>query len=222
MFIENKYTKWYYQIIDNRKANTLSEYTEKHHIIPRSLGGNNNLDNLVSLTPREHYICHLLLSKMVSGDNKRKMTFAIWTMMRTRDIKINSRLYSSIRELSANQLSILQKGKKTGPNTPEQINNKRISAIKRYQNPEEREKQRILSTGRKHSPETILKMKGPRPKLTDTISQEWMITYLNGEKKYTKGLKQLFSTNEYNKIRKWCKTNSVGFHPTMNLRVDKV
>jgi ssDNA-binding Zn-finger/Zn-ribbon topoisomerase 1 len=39
------------------------EYSENHHIIPRSLGGKDTPDNLVSLTPREHFIAHFLLYK---------------------------------------------------------------------------------------------------------------------------------------------------------------
>lgn len=74
MFKNNKYTKWYYEIINNAtsqnrikldKNNLNYKYYEKHHIIPKSLGGNNLQSNLVLLTGREHYICHLLLIKMV-------------------------------------------------------------------------------------------------------------------------------------------------------------
>ena len=36
-------------------------YTEKHHIIPTSLGGSNCKTNLVRLTYREHYIAHIML-----------------------------------------------------------------------------------------------------------------------------------------------------------------
>ena len=43
------------------------EYKEVHHILPRSLGGNNDLDNLISLTPEDHYFAHLLLAKIYGG-----------------------------------------------------------------------------------------------------------------------------------------------------------
>lgn len=58
------YARIYYQIIENRLQNPLSGYTETHHIIPVSLGGSNNKDNLVKLSAREHFICHWLLLKM--------------------------------------------------------------------------------------------------------------------------------------------------------------
>jgi len=38
---------------------------ERHHIIPKSLGGNNDHENLVVLWYREHYIAHRLLVKMI-------------------------------------------------------------------------------------------------------------------------------------------------------------
>lgn len=44
-------------------------YTEKHHIIPRHCGGNNEIDNLVILLPEEHYIAHLLRWKAYNSRN---------------------------------------------------------------------------------------------------------------------------------------------------------
>lgn len=102
MYLDNKYTKWYYLIVTNAKTRKLTDYTEKHHIIPKSLGGLNNSDNLVILSPREHYICHLLLTKMVDGSNKRKMTFALHSMLRSSKVhkrhKITSKQYETIRK----------------------------------------------------------------------------------------------------------------------------
>jgi hypothetical protein len=67
LFIDNKYTHTYYKIIERSKSRIIPYYTEKHHIIPKSLGGSNKKDNLALLTAREHFICHLLLTKMTSG-----------------------------------------------------------------------------------------------------------------------------------------------------------
>lgn len=81
LFIDNKYTRWYYNIINAAKSRKInSGYTENHHIIPKSLGGTNEFDNLVLLLPREHYIAHLLLIKMVNGEAKMKMSFALRCM----------------------------------------------------------------------------------------------------------------------------------------------
>ena len=79
IFINNKYTKWYNNIISKAIARTLPEeiYTEKHHIIPRSLGGTDEITNLVWLTAAEHLKVHLLLVKMVTQKTHlRKMNSA--------------------------------------------------------------------------------------------------------------------------------------------------
>lgn len=39
-------------------------YYEKHHIIPRCIGGSDNELNLVLLTAREHFLAHYLLCKI--------------------------------------------------------------------------------------------------------------------------------------------------------------
>jgi hypothetical protein len=82
MYLDNKYTKIYYQLVErglSRESGADSIYYEKHHIIPRSLGGSDDDDNLVYLLPREHYVAHHLLTKMVEGTEKSKMTFALHT-----------------------------------------------------------------------------------------------------------------------------------------------
>ena len=70
MFIKNKYQKWYFNIINNTKKLKRSkkdQYLEEHHIIPDSFTNSNYSKNLVLLTPREHFICHLLLTKFTTG-----------------------------------------------------------------------------------------------------------------------------------------------------------
>ena len=74
------YEKIYYSIINKAKNRMLNEYMEKHHIVPRSLGGNNKKENIVSLTAREHFICHWLLWKFTKGKNKIKMGHAFGMM----------------------------------------------------------------------------------------------------------------------------------------------
>lgn len=84
-FLDNKYTKWYFSIIDGALSEERIQYEtgfyEKHHIIPKSLGGENKQKNYALLSLKEHFIVHLLLRKMVEGDAKRKMTWAIHRMI---------------------------------------------------------------------------------------------------------------------------------------------
>lgn len=83
MFLDNKYTACYYRIIcqAQQRINT-NAYTERHHVIPKSLGGDNSTSNLVILTAREHFVCHKLLTKMTEGIDRRRMQYALVMFMR--------------------------------------------------------------------------------------------------------------------------------------------
>jgi hypothetical protein len=103
IFIDNKYTTWYNNIVQQAKTRSLTEYKERHHIIPRSLGGVNLKENLVELTAREHFICHWLLTKMVVSPHKEKMIYAAWTMANLENQnqqrhKITGRIYELLRQ----------------------------------------------------------------------------------------------------------------------------
>ena len=112
--IDNKYTKHYWKLVDTRKNRIIDGYTEKHHIIPRSLGGTNLKNNLVSLTPREHFIAHLLLSKMFDGNEKYKMYYAFnMILVKSKDnqrYKPTSRFYERARHLVGETATKLNKG----------------------------------------------------------------------------------------------------------------
>jgi hypothetical protein len=76
---------------------------ENHHIIPKSLGGSNNRDNLILLTPKEHYICHRLLVEIHKGTpNENKMYYAMWCMINglgnQKRYATSSRIYNRLKE----------------------------------------------------------------------------------------------------------------------------
>jgi len=99
IFLSNKYSNWYYQIIrrsQSRKRDSLLPY-EKHHIIPKSLGGSNDKENLTHLTPREHFLAHRLLAKMTTGRDNIKMVWAIHRMMYAGNRIVNSHTYEVCR-----------------------------------------------------------------------------------------------------------------------------
>ena len=113
VFNDNKYSRWYNDIINNANNRIpLTCYIEKHHIIPKSLGGGDHKDNIVSLTAREHFICHWLLTKMTFGNQYYKMLYAFHAM-RIRpekySSKITARAYSNLKEEFTKVRSIDQK-----------------------------------------------------------------------------------------------------------------
>ncbi len=81
------------------KDNADYVYYEKHHIVPRSLGGSNDPDNLILLTAREHFIAHLLLPKFLIGAHRKKMVRARWYLsnLSKYDNVINSRTFEKYR-----------------------------------------------------------------------------------------------------------------------------
>jgi hypothetical protein len=126
MYLDNKYTRIYYELINRAKSRNLNSkkeailvlgYGERHHIIPKSISGDNSFANLVYLTPREHFICHLLLPKMLEGISKRKMSLALTNFTNrsrhgsTEIYKFGSRTYQIIKENAARYMSVIQKGR---------------------------------------------------------------------------------------------------------------
>ena len=64
------YRKIYADIIRRAKERPKPDcYTERHHIVPKSLGGSNEKSNIAILTAREHFLCHWLLVKMYAPTN---------------------------------------------------------------------------------------------------------------------------------------------------------
>lgn len=91
------YQRIYDSIIANAKALDRSKHTgyyELHHIVPRCLNGSDDSDNLVLLTPREHFICHYLLWKITPI---RKLRDAILLFKGKDSMYYNSRLYEKAR-----------------------------------------------------------------------------------------------------------------------------
>lgn len=91
------YQKNYDMLISTRytlKRSKKDGIFESHHIIPKCLGGTDEIENLVLLTPREHFIAHMLLHK-IYADNTG-LRHAILTFKQEGKY-FNSRLYESVR-----------------------------------------------------------------------------------------------------------------------------
>lgn len=115
--LTNKYSKLYHKITSDAKQRISEGYTERHHIIPQSLGGTNDKNNLVDLTAREHFICHWLLVKMTEGDERSKMLYALQGMKAENkfqnryNTKITARVYEKYRLEHAENHSKRMKGR---------------------------------------------------------------------------------------------------------------
>jgi hypothetical protein len=169
IMLTNKYSKLYHIITSNAKQRIIDRYTETHHIIPQSLGGSNDKENLVELTAREHFICHWLLIKMTEGKNRSKMLYALNGMkaenryQQRYHTKITARVYEKYRIEHSENHSKRMKGK-APPNkgkamSEEQKHKLRMIALKRPKPSAEtiaKRSQKII--GQKRTRETKLKM----------------------------------------------------------------
>ena len=84
------------QLLDRKKGNGI--YYESHHILPRSLGGTNEKENLVLLTFKEHFIAHLLLTKCYEAESRKKMIYAFWMMCNSKHKNLSSNMYQKYKE----------------------------------------------------------------------------------------------------------------------------
>ena len=158
----NKYEKWYQRITANGKQAREPGY-ERHHILPRSLGGTDDKANITYITAREHFVCHWLLTKIHStGEEHWKMLNAL-RMMRAENprqqrysTKITSRVYARLKE----EYSQLQSERVKGKNNPnfgkswteaqKRAHSEKIKG--RVQPTEEKDRQIAAMVGRKRAP----------------------------------------------------------------------
>lgn len=118
----------YEKFINLLRDQKISGPVEIHHILPKSLGGSNDKDNLIALTPRQHYIAHWMLWKIHGG----KMSNAFFFMNNHKSYKkMYSRGYEKLRDESVKNLS----GKNAawyGKKFPKEMREKQSNARKLF------------------------------------------------------------------------------------------
>ncbi len=138
------YLKHYTRLVERARNRVLDGYKEQHHILPKCLGGTDELSNLVYLTAEEHFVAHQLLVKVYPKEPK--LIYAVIRMSHNAyGRRPNNKLYSWMRIKHSKTHSELVKFQyKTHAN--------------------------YGMTNKKHSAETRHKMslahRGPAPKIT--------------------------------------------------------
>jgi hypothetical protein len=154
------YQKIYNQIIKQAKNRQLEGYKEKHHIIPKCIGGTNNKENIVELTAREHFLCHQLLCEIYP--KQPKLWYALHLMSINKNKKytkynVSSRMYEYIKinrykNSKSHSEETKQKLRKPKPKGFGENISKKLTGIKRS----EETKQKISDSGKgkhKHTEE---------------------------------------------------------------------
>lgn len=102
----------YVNFINTRKLRFISaaEFTENHHIVPKSCGGSDHYSNIIELTAREHFIAHWMLSKALGGSQ----ACAFWIMcndLRNKHYRyVNSIAYEHARKQHSKFISEFNTG----------------------------------------------------------------------------------------------------------------
>jgi N-acetyl-gamma-glutamylphosphate reductase len=162
------YKKHYEALIERAKSRLVIGLVERHHILPRCMGGGDDAENIAILTPEEHYVAHQLLVKIhpdVRGLVHAAMKMSKqctgnkaygWLRNRHSEIVRAHRHSPEIRERISKGLV----GKKRPPRTQEHRD--RLREARKNLTPEQRARIGAAGKGRKHSEETKAKLSTER------------------------------------------------------------
>jgi hypothetical protein len=136
----------YIKFIDSLKSQVIDGYSERHHIIPKSMGGTDARNNLIALTPRQHFVAHWMLWKAYGGSMGR----AFFMMSNFGKYgKVNSRTYAMARADYSEQVSIQMTGKVMPPISEKTRQKMSESAIGRKVSDETKAKISASTLGKK-------------------------------------------------------------------------
>jgi len=127
------YNKIYNDLIDRARNRDLTGYTEKHHIIPKCIGGNDESTNLIALTAREHFLAHKLLCEI--HPTKVKLYYALWLMAIGKQTWKGKNPYGiTSRDYERIKLAFIKKAKqkRLSPQTKKLISKKNSKKVIQY------------------------------------------------------------------------------------------
>lgn len=153
------YQAVYDRLIARSLNRTLEGYSEKHHILPRCMGGGDEKENFATLTAREHFTAHLLLCKIFPGEPK--LIFAAHAMsMQGQAGHVpagisKNRQFEWLRKQNSKAISERRTGQKHSPETRQKLCESRAG---RVTTDETRQKMSDAQKGVPKSPEKIAQM----------------------------------------------------------------
>lgn len=99
------YSLHYTRLIERSRSRVLEGYKERHHIIPRCLGGTDDRSNIAVLTAEEHFVAHQLLVKMYPGNRDLVYATQLMTVHHT-DSRTTNKLFGWIRKKMSKVASV--------------------------------------------------------------------------------------------------------------------
>ena len=194
----------YNQIINRARSRSIEGYTEKHHIVPKCLGGSNDKSNIVRLTGREHYIVHQLLVKIYP--NNRGLIYALHAMSVFKNAsdgmlvgRSKNKRYSWVREKHAKQVSLDRKGKTGYKQTEEHRNKCTQSRIGIKRSDETRQRMSNAKKGKVFSEEHKTNISISMKARNQSTSEEFIKEKTQRYKKVSQALKGIKRSEETRK-----------------------
>ena len=209
------YKLHYTRLVDSAKHRTVDVYTEMHHIIPRCVGGTDELANLVKLTAREHFIAHLLLFKMYP-QHQYKLIKAVNMMCigGSNQHRSMNRMYGWLRERFAKEMSINQTGDNNSQYGTRWIHHVGLCENRKIPKedliPDGWISGRILDFDKYHKKqqETVDKQLLKEQRKIDKLNKQEAYK-IKSDKAYILSLYEEFKLGEYYSISKFHKTNNI-------------
>ncbi|BES53066.1 hypothetical protein [Aeromonas phage phiWae14] len=170
------YEKIYNDLMARAKDRVIEGYTERHHIIPRCMGGSDDKSNIAVLTAEEHYVAHQLLVKMYPMS--RGLAHAVSLMCVSSNLMIrNNKRFGWIRrkfdEMNRGENSN-NYGKKWSEETKRKMSES-MTGLKRTEESKERMSKNRTGEGNpfygfKHTEETLNKLRKPKSKKAPIVT----------------------------------------------------
>lgn len=183
------YRRHYDALIDRARRRKAEGFVERHHVVPKCLGGDDHHSNIVTLTPEEHYVAHQLLVKIHPGD--RKLVYAAWAM--THGKRRSNKKYGWLKR----KRSEAQKGIKHSAEAREKIS----AAAKGRKMPDHvREILHASRRGTKNSPEHIKKSADGLRGKTKTPEHRAALSVARINMEYTPELREKLAANRGKKL----------------------
>ena len=159
------YEEFIQNILDTRgRFNCGDEYHERHHILPKCMGGTNDEENLIDLFAKEHIIAHRLLA--LENPNNDSLVYA-WHMMSV--INDNQHRYELTPEEYEEAKIAISKLKLGKSHSIETIKKLSDAAKERLNDPENHP-----WYGRHHKEETKSKMSRSKKELYSNVANHPM------------------------------------------------
>ena len=147
------YRAHYDRLIGRASARQLTGYSERHHIVPRCLGGDNTLSNIVRLTPEEHYVAHQLLVKMHPSDHRLLWAASNMTGASAKQPHRRNKLYGWLRRRLADEARKRHTGRKMSPEARAKMSASRLGSKRGPHTVKTRTKMSAAAKGKAKSPE---------------------------------------------------------------------